>query len=182
MWTRLGALGTLPGCMTEAQHSWEKSSTKHSVVGKVPSSSPRMCCLLFINITKINHQGFQMERDGGRTIQTGGRAFYESKGFYVLSLWQSPAHPQGHHITVPWSQAGCSSPYLAAGPTTCTHHSPLLSVAALRLPLTARLPACSQACNCFCSNLSTSNNATSSLCSPVCNAFLLSIDFVSISH
>lgn len=74
---------------------------KHNVVGKMPSSSLRMCYLLFINITKINHQGFQMEWNWDRTIQTGERAFYKSKGFCVLSLWQSPAHPQDHHITVP---------------------------------------------------------------------------------
>lgn len=37
-------------------------------------------------------------------------------------------------------------------------------------------------CNCSCTNLSTSNTAASSLCSPVRDAFLSSIDFVSIPH
>lgn len=154
---------------------------KHNMVGKMPRSSPRMCCLLFINITKINHQGFQMEWNWGRTIQTEREHFTSPK----LSVFSACGKAQLiHKVTTSQCprarQDAAIHTWLQGQPAA--RHSPLLSMAALRFPLTAGLPACSQVHNCFCSNLSTSNTATSSLRSPVCNAFLLSIDFVSISH
>lgn len=56
-------------------------------------------------------------------------------------------------------------------PARCVPSAPQPSRAALKHPLTPSLAACSQVCNCFCSNLSTSNTATSSLCSLVPKCF-----------
>lgn len=192
-WPGLGSQGPSPGLQASVGEAQSATGLKNWVVfhQRALSSAYGHPC-----------RGFQMEQDQGESTQAAESILQVQRSPCSLPVAKSNSSakpPQSWDLR--WLERGSSTHINPSARQKNPRVKNFTLEQSLHTPKHTGCPFCCSAqqissespsphkpsslfpsCNCSCTNLSTSNTAASSLCSPVRDAFLFSIDFVSIPH